>query len=103
MSKVSKILGKFKKEKVQEENDDKKFLDGYKNDFVTAVFFSYSRPISTEVLKKMESIYTANTKKELKINYTCSNCILRLMKTVGKWYFSMYPDEVPDNQKDKKI
>ena len=78
-----------------------KYLKEYEQDMITSLFHSYTRQIPTAVLMEIDRIYTEETGKSLRINYTCSSCILKLMKSVGKLYFKDNIDNLPDDLKDK--
>ena len=78
-----------------------KYLKEYETDMITALFHSYTRQIPTAVLMEIDRIYTEETGKTLKTNFSCSSCILKLMKSVGKLYFKDNIDNLPDDLKDK--
>lgn len=86
---------------MKEEN--KKYLEKFRDDLVTALFYDYSRQIPRQDLIEFERIEYEESGKVQNNNLTCSYCVLRLIKRLAKIYFKDYPDEVPDNQKDKKI
>lgn len=78
-----------------------KYLKDYETDMITSLFHSYCRQIPTATLMEIDRIYTEETGKVLKTNYACSNCILKLMKAVGKVYFKDNIDSLPDDLKEK--
>lgn len=78
-----------------------KFLKDYEADMITALFHSYTRQIPSSTLIEIDRIYTEETGKTLKTNFSCSNCILKLMKAIGKVYFKENIDNLPDDLKDK--
>ena len=78
-----------------------KYLKDYEQDMITALFHSYCRQIPTAVLMEIDRIYTEETGKTLRTNFSCSSCILKLMKAVGKIYFKENIDSLPDDLKDK--
>ena len=78
-----------------------KYLKDCEQDVITAVFHSYTRQIPTAVLMEIDRIYTEETGKTLRTNFSCSSCILKLMRAVGKIYFKENIDCLPDDLKDK--
>ena len=78
-----------------------KYLKEYEQDMITSLFHSYTRQIPQSTLIEMDRIYTEETGKTLKTNFSCSGCILKLMKSVGKLYFKENIDRLPDDLKDK--
>lgn len=78
-----------------------KYLKDYEQDMITALFHSYTRQIPQSTLIEMDRIYTEETGKTLRTNFSCSGCILKLMKSVGKLYFKENIDCLPDDLKDK--
>lgn len=78
-----------------------KYLKQYETDMITSLLHSYCRQIPTVTLMEIDRIYTEETGKILKTNYSCSNCILKLMKAIGKVYFKENIDCLPDDLKDK--
>ena len=78
-----------------------KYLKDYETDMITAVFHSYTRQIPTATLMEIDRIYTEETGKSLRTNFSCSGCILKLMRSIGKLYFKENIDCLPDDLKDK--
>ena len=78
-----------------------KYLKDYEQDMITALFHSYTRQIPTATLMEIDRIYSEETGKTLRTNFSCSSCILKLMKAVGKIYFKENIDCLPDDLKDK--
>ena len=78
-----------------------KYLKDYEQDMITAWFHSYTRQIPTAVLMEIDRIYTEETGKTLRTNFSCSSCILKLMRAIGKIYFKENIDCLPDDLKDK--
>ena len=78
-----------------------KYLKDYEQDMITAVFHSYTRQLPQSTLIEMDRIYTEETGKSLRTNFSCSSCILKLMRSVGKLYFKENIDCLPDDLKDK--
>ena len=78
-----------------------KYLKEYEQDMITSLFHSYTRQIPQSTLIEMDRIYTEETGKSLRTNFSCSSCILKLMKSVGKLYFKENIDCLPDDLKDK--
>ena len=66
---------------------DRNFLKEYELNFKTAVNSDYSRNMPTAAIQKLEQIYFNETGITLKTNYTCGHCVLKTLKTIGKWYF----------------
>ena len=82
-------------------NKNIKYLKDYETDMITALFHSYTRQLPQSTLIEMDRIYTEETGKTLRTNFSCSGCILKLMKEVGKLYFKENIDSLPDDLKDK--
>ena len=78
-----------------------KYLKDYETDMITSLFHSYCRQIPTATLMEIDRIYTEETGKTLNTNYSCSGCILKLMKSVGKLYFTENIDVLRDDLKEK--
>ena len=78
-----------------------KYLKDYETDMITALFHSYIRQIPTATLMEIDRIYTEETGKILKTNFSCSGCILKLMRSIGELYFKENIDCLPDDLKDK--
>ena len=78
-----------------------KYLKEYEQDMITSLFHSYTRQIPQSTLIEMDRIYTEETGKTLRTNFSCSGCILKLMREVGKLYFKENIDRLPDDLKDK--
>ena len=82
-------------------NNNTKYLKTYETDMITALFHSYTRQLPQSTLIEMDRIYTEETGKSLRTNFSCSGCILKLIKAVGKLYFKENIDRLPDDLKDK--
>ena len=78
-----------------------KYLKDYETDMITSLFHSYTRQLPQSTLIEMDRIYTEETGKTLKTNFSCSGCILKLMRSIGKLYFKENIDRLPDDLKDK--
>ena len=86
---------------MKEENEN--YLKNYEQDMLTALYHNYSRPVSSEVLMRIEAILKEEDVRMPKINYSCSRCVLRLIRTAGGFYFKTFPDRVPEKLRDRKI
>lgn len=73
-----------------------KYLQNYEHELLTALFADYSRPVTHRTLIDLDSIYTEETGKNLHTNYSCSSCILRLLRELANVYFSEYPERLPE-------
>lgn len=82
-------------------NNNTKYLKTYETDMITALFHSYTRQLPQSTLIEIDRIYTEETGKTLKTNFSCSGCILKLIKEVGKLYFKENIDRLPDDLKDE--
>lgn len=80
-----------------------KYLKEYEPDFITAMFHSYTRQIPTSTLMEIDRIYTEETGKSLRTNFSCSGCILKLIKQMGILYFKENTDRLPEELKDRFI
>lgn len=78
-----------------------KYLKDYEQDMITAIFHSYTRQLPQSTLIEMDRIYSEETGKTLKTNFSCSGCILKLVRSIGKLYFKENIDRLPDDLKDK--
>lgn len=95
------IINKYILNKRHMKKTSEKFLKGFEADMITALFHSYTRQIPTSDLMEIDRIYTEETGKSLKTNFSCSNCILKLMKQTAMLYFKENVDNLPDDLKDK--
>ena len=82
-------------------NKNIKYLKDYETDMITALFHSYTRQLPQSTLIEMDRIYTEETGKSLRTNFSCSGCILKLMRSIGKLYFKENIDSLPDDLKDE--
>ena len=65
-----------------------KVLQKYEDRFYTAVFSDYIRNIGSRELTELISTYNEITGNHLVIsNPSCSACVLRVFRTIGKYYF----------------
>ena len=75
-----------------------KALSKYEDRMYTAVYSDYVRNIGSRELTDLISTYNEITGNHLTIsNPSCSVCVLRVFRTIGKYYF----DEKEKNQKKK--
>lgn len=84
-------------------NNNTKYLKNYEADLITALFYDYSRQLPQSTLMEIDRIYTEEAGKSLNTNYSCTACVLRLLKQTAKLYFNENTDKLPDNLKDKFI
>lgn len=82
---------------------NEEYLKKYEQDLITALFYSYSRPIPTSALMEIESIITQENVNMPSINYSCSSCILKLLRMAAKVYFKEFPERVPEKLRNRKI
>lgn len=78
------------------------FLKTYEPEMITSFWYGYSRNLPVSILKEMDRIYEEETGKELNTNYSCGNCILRLLSGCSRLYFKELPDRVPENLVGRK-
>lgn len=62
-------------------------LKPYEKNMRTAVKSDWTRGVSTTAVRLMESVRNEVTGKVEHVG-PCPNCILNLVRTVGKWYFA---------------
>ena len=75
-----------------------KQLSKYEDRMYTAVFSDYVRNCSSRELNELISTYNEITNNHLTIsNPSCAVCVLRVFRTIGKYYF----DEKEKNNKKK--
>lgn len=67
---------------------NEKYLKKFEAEMITAVFADYVRNLPTADLMEMDRIYTEETGKNLRTNYGCSSCILKLLRQCGRLYFT---------------
>lgn len=93
----------FNKNRVQKQmkKSNSKFLKEFEADFITAIFYNYTRQLPTSALMEIDRIYTEETGNILNINFGCSNCILKLMRLVGVMYFKENIDNLDDDLKQR--
>lgn len=80
-----------------------KYLKEYEADMITALFYDYTRQIPISALTEINRIYTEETGKILNTNYSCSNCVLKLLKQTAIFYFKENIDSLPENLKIRYI
>lgn len=78
-----------------------KYLKAYEADMITALFHSYCRQLPSSTLMEIDRIFTEETGRVLKTNFSCSNCTLKLLKEMGKVYFKENIDRLPEDLVDK--
>lgn len=78
-----------------------KYLKEYEADMITSLFHSYCRQLPSSTLMEIDRIFTEETGRVLKTNFSCSNCTLKLLKEMAKVYFKENIDNLPDDLKDK--
>ena len=80
-----------------------KVLSKFEDRFYTAVFSDYIRNIGSKELNELISTYNEITNNHLTIsNPSCSACVLRVFRTIGKYYFDQKAaDQKEKNQKKK--
>ena len=75
-----------------------KALSKFEDRMYTAVYSDYVRNIGSRELTDLISTYNEITGNHLTLsNPSCSVCVLRVFRTIGKYYF----DEKEKNQKKK--
>ena len=75
-----------------------KALSKFEDRMYTAVFSDYVRNIGSRELTDLISTYNEITGNHLTLsNPSCGACVLRVFRTIGKYYF----DEKEKNQKKK--
>ena len=96
---IDKIINIFYNMKTK----NTKYLMTYEADMITALFYDYTRQLPQSTLIEIDRIYTEETGKTLRTNYSCTSCVLKLLKNIAKIYFGDNTDKLPDNLKDKFI
>lgn len=82
-------------------SSNKKYVEKYRTEMITATFHQYVRNLPISVLREFERIAEEESGKTVKTNFGCSHCVLKLVKQVGKIYFKDYPDEIPEELKNR--
>ena len=80
-----------------------KYLTTYEADMITALFYDYTRQLPQSTLIEIDRIYAEETGKTLRTNYSCTSCILKLLKNIAKIYFGENTEKLPDDLKEKFI
>lgn len=80
-----------------------KALSKFEDRFYTAVFSDYIRNVGSRELNELISTYNEITNNHLTIsNPSCSACVLRVFRTIGKYYFDQKAaDQKAADQKEK--
>lgn len=78
------------------------FLKTYEPEMITSFWYGYSRNLPVSILKEMDRIYEEETGKALSTNYSCGNCILRLLSGCSRLYFKELPERIPENLVGRK-
>lgn len=81
---------------------NKKYVEKYETEMITAVYHQYVRNLPMSVLREFERIAEEESGSPVKTNLGCGACILKLIKQVGKIYFKDYPERIPEKKKEKK-
>ena len=64
-----------------------KALEPYEQYFTTAILSKYARYPGSHGVHLIHQIYTAATKRAIRLNSSCSTCIFRLLVDCGTLYF----------------
>ena len=80
-----------------------KYLMAYEPDMITALFYDYCRQLPQSTLIEIDRIYTEETGKTLRTNYSCTSCVLKLLKNIAKIYFGENTEKLPDDLREKFI
>ena len=76
-----------------------KQLSKYEDHFYCAVYSDYVRNIGSQELTDLISTYNEITGNHLTIsNPSCGACVLRVFRTIGKYYF----DQIQKEKNNKK-
>lgn len=80
-----------------------KVLSKFEDRMYTAVFSDYVRNCSSRELNELISTYNEITNNHLVIsNPSCGACVLRVFRTIGKYYFDQKAaDQKAADQKEK--
>ena len=80
-----------------------KILQKYEDRFYCAVYSDYVRNCSSRELNELISTYNEITNNHLTIsNPSCGVCVLRVFRTIGKYYFDQKAaDQKAADQKEK--
>lgn len=80
-----------------------KALSKYEDRFYCAVYSDYVRNIGSRELNELISTYNEITGNHLTIsNPSCGACVLRVFRTIGKYYFDQKAaDQKAADQKEK--
>lgn len=65
-----------------------KELSEFEDNFVTAIHASYTRYIPKAKLERIAAIYEDVRGVRRTVDYCCSQCVIRLLSTVGNMYFA---------------
>jgi hypothetical protein len=95
------FFNKDKEEKKDMKKNNMKFLKDFEADLITALFYDYTRQLPTSSLMEIDRIFTEETGKNLKTNFSCSACILKLLRLTAVLYFKDNLDSLPDDLKEK--
>ena len=80
-----------------------KVLSKYEDRFYCAVYSDYVRNVGSKELNELISTYNEITNNHLTIaNPSCGACVLRVFRTIGKYYFDQKAaDQKAADQKEK--
>ena len=79
-----------------------KYLQNYEAEMITAFWYRYTRNLPLDTLKELDRIYKDETGKDLGTNYSCGNCILKLLSQCSRLYFKELPERIPENLVGRK-
>lgn len=80
-----------------------KYLEKYEADLITARYHQYTRQLPLSVLQEFNRIYEEESGQALNTNFGCGQCILNLVKHCASLYFTEFPQQVPEDLRDRKI
>lgn len=62
-------------------------LADFEDRFHSAMNYGYARNCTNTKLKAIQGTYNLTTDKPLNSNFSCSHCVLELLRVVGKKYY----------------
>ena len=75
--------------------NNKKYLEDYKSDMITAYFYAYSKNLPNSTLREIERIYVEESGISLNTNFSCGHCVVYLLFKVAQLYYTQYINELP--------
>lgn len=79
-----------------------KALSRWESNFHSAVYSDYSRPLGKNEIDFMRDLYKEAQGDDVRVNISCSKCVLDFLKRMGSWYYQSKGKEGEDIKQTKE-